>query len=121
MIFFVVGRWLAAAETKGKDKETTGDHRSPLRKNDVIRCRGGVPSPAFYEYYLYNKGLLIHRKRSPFPDKGRLVGIVSKMGDSLKFDFRLKNVGGDVLDAPYGHKVTFISKRTVGDACPYNS
>ena len=28
-------------------------------------------------------------------------------------------VGGDVLDAPYGHKVIFISKRTVGDACPY--
>ena len=28
-------------------------------------------------------------------------------------------VGVDVLDDPYGHKVTFISKRTVGDACPY--
>ena len=30
-------------------------------------------------------------------------------------------VGGDVLDAPYGHKVTFTPERTVGDACPYNA
>ena len=28
-------------------------------------------------------------------------------------------VGGDVLDAPYCHKVTFTPERTVGDACPY--
>ena len=28
-------------------------------------------------------------------------------------------VGVDVLGDPYGHKVTFASERTVGDACPY--
>jgi hypothetical protein len=32
---------------------------------------------------LCDKGLLIHRKRSPFPDKGRLVGIVSDLNDLL--------------------------------------
>ena len=31
----------------------------------------------------YDKGLLIHRKRSPFPDKGRLVGIDCASGDLL--------------------------------------
>ncbi len=32
---------------------------------------------------LYDKGLLIHRKRSPFPDKGRLVGVVCASCDVL--------------------------------------
>ena len=45
--------------------------------------RGDLWSPVFMQMLLYGKGLLIHRKRSPFPDKGRLVGIVSDLNDLL--------------------------------------
>ena len=31
----------------------------------------------------YDKGLLIHRKRSPFPHKGRLVDVVCASDDLL--------------------------------------
>ena len=43
-----------------------------------------------------------------FPDKGRLIGVVSNTGKSLKIGYRqTKIVGVDVLDGPFPRNVTF--------------
>ena len=62
---------------------------------------------------LYDKGLLIHRKRSPFPHKGRLVGIVSALNDLLiiiytqmKMHRTTKRV---TLSLPLSGKVAFVA------------
>ena len=62
--------------------------RRPLQRITLFIRRGDLWSPVFMQILPYDKGLLIHRKRSPFPDKGRLVGIVSTLNDLLTIVYK---------------------------------
>ena len=50
---------------------------------NLLRSASEVVVARFYANVTFKKGLLIHRKRSPFPDKGRLVDIDCASDDLL--------------------------------------
>ena len=62
---------------------------------------------------LYDKGLLIHRKRSPFPDKGRLVGIDCASDDLLIIVYKQikmhRTTKRVTLSLPLSGKVAFVA------------
>ena len=62
---------IAPTGAKGDDG---GSKPPPYRCVSMVRCRGAFHMRPFDEAAIYFAGHLIHRKRSPFPSRGRLCG-----------------------------------------------